>query len=154
LLQRLIKNKKQVSQLYLYSCDFESLYTNIKPEDATYRICKYIHDNNLIKLKNFDIVGFRSLLELIFTNYIFTFDGLYFVQKVGLPMGCKCGPMIANLYLYTYEINWLNVINPICYGRFFDDIMVANETPLDIDNFKNNFNYLKLNIETREKMPI
>ena len=144
LLQRLIKNKKQVSQLYLYSCDFESLYTNIKPEDATDRICKYINDNNLIKTKNFDIVGFRSLLELIFTNNIFTFNGLYFVQKVGLPMGCKCGPTIANLYLYTYEINWLNVNNSICYGRFIDDIMVANESPLDMDNFKNNFNYLKL----------
>ena len=152
LLQRLIKNKKRVSQLYLYSCDFESLYTNIKPVDATDRICKYINDNNLIKTKNFDIVGFRSLLELIFTNNIFTFNGLYFLQKVGLPMGCKCGPTIANLYLYTYEINWLNVNNPICYGRFIDDIMVANESPLDIDNFKNNFNYLKLNIETGEKI--
>jgi hypothetical protein len=30
--------------------------------------------------------------------------------------------------------------------------MVANESPLDIDNFKNNFNYLKLNIETGEKI--
>ena len=48
LLQRLIKNKKRVSQLYLYSCDFESLYTNIKTDDATDRICKYINDNNLI----------------------------------------------------------------------------------------------------------
>jgi hypothetical protein len=144
LLQRLIKYKKQVSQFYLYSCDFESLYTNIKPEDATYRICKYINDKNLIKSKHFDIVGFRSLLDLIFTNNIFTFNGLYFVQKVGLPMGCKCGPTIANLYLYTYEINWLNVNNPICYGRFIDDIMVANETPLDINNFKSNFKKVEL----------
>ena len=144
MLQRLIKYKKQVSQFYLYSCDFESLYTNIKPEDATYRICKYINDKNLIKSKHFDIVGFRSLLDLIFTNNIFTFNGLYFVQKVGLPMGCKCGPTIANLYLYTYEINWLNVNNPICYGRFIDDIMVANETPLDINNFKSNFKKVEL----------
>ena len=67
-------------------------------------------------------------------------------------MGCKCGPTIANLYLYTYEINWLNENNPVCYGRFIDDIMVANETPLDINIFKNTFNYLKLNIETGEKI--
>ena len=31
-LQRLVKHKKQLSNLYLHSCDFESLYTNIKPE--------------------------------------------------------------------------------------------------------------------------
>ena len=66
-------------------------------------------------------------------------------------MGCKCGPTIANLYLYTYEINWLNVNNPICYGRFIDDIMVANESPLDIDYFKNNFNYLKFKHRNRRK---
>jgi hypothetical protein len=65
---------------------------------------------------------------------------------------CMSGPTIANLYLFTYEINWLNVNNPICYGRFIRDLMVENESPKYKDNFKNNFNYQKLNIETGEKI--
>ena len=149
LLQRLNSIKSNsIKKLFLYSCDFESLYTNINPDDAINRICKYLKDNNLIKSKHFDLIGFKTFLKIIFKNNIFSFNGFYFLQLIGLPMGCKCGPTIANLYLFTIELDWVTKNSPLCYTRFIDDIMLASENELNTQNFENHFNYLKLNIQS------
>ncbi len=52
--------------------------------------------------------------------------------------------LLANLYIYTKEIHWYNISRPIFYGRFIDDILYINKGKLDIENFKNIFDFLKL----------
>jgi hypothetical protein len=44
-------------------------------------------------------------------------------------MGCKCGPTVANLYLYILEKHWLDLHTEVKYFRFIDDIIFiyANE---------------------------
>ena len=44
------------------------------------------------------------------------------------------------------ETKWLNINSPLVYKRFIDDIFLITKTNLDIESFKNNFEYLKLNI--------
>jgi hypothetical protein len=62
-------------------------------------------------------------------------------------MGCKCGPSVANLYLYILEKNWVSLnSSSILYKRFIDDIFIASTTELDLNEFSTQFNYLKLNI--------
>ena len=89
LLQKLneIKCNHLNSNLFLYSCDFGSLYTNIKPDIAIKSICRYLKEKKLIKTKHFDLFGFKHLLNLVFENNVFSYDGLYFLQLIGLPMG-------------------------------------------------------------------
>lgn len=89
--------------IHLYSCDFESLYTNIKPGHASSLICDFIKDHKIFDNEtHFSLFGLFTLLSLIFKNGYFSFNNQYYLQKVGLPMGCKCGPSVANLFLFIY----------------------------------------------------
>ena len=127
------------------SCDFESLYTNIKPNHAVNILTEFISEF----LNNNDFItplGFKTLLEIIFNNNTFKFDNMFFQQIIGVPMGCKCGPSVANLFLYLIERSWLNTNSPLVYARFIDDIFYASSSKLDIISFQNHFGYLKLNI--------
>ena len=94
--------------MYLFSCDFESLNTNNKPDDAVDRKGNFLQAENLIKSKHLSIEGLKIILMLIFKNNIFTINNQYYLQKVGLPMGCICGPTIANLFLFIIESVWIN----------------------------------------------
>lgn len=132
------------SNMYLYSCDFESLYTNIKPIHAVNLLTDFI--SKFLDSDYLTPVGFKSLLELIFNNNTFSFNNMYFQQLIGIPMGCKCGPSIANLFLHLIEKSWINLNSPSIYARFIDDIFYASHTPLNVTEFQNHFSYLKLNI--------
>ena len=35
-------------------------------------------------------------------NIYVQFDGMVYQQKVGIPMGANCAPLIAGLFLYCY----------------------------------------------------
>ena len=131
--------------IYLYSCDFESLYTNIKPEHASTLLTDFISEY-LVNSNYLSPFGFKTLLNIIFSNNYFTFENEYYQQNIGIPMGCKCGPSIANLFLYIIEKSWLTMNNPLIYCRFIDDIFYVSSEPLDKTAFCNHFDYLKLNI--------
>ena len=36
------------------------------------------------------------------------FGGLLFRQMVGIPMGTNCAPLLADLFLYSYENEFLD----------------------------------------------
>ena len=36
------------------------------------------------------------------------FDGMVYQQIVGIPMGTNCVPLIADLFLYCYERNFMS----------------------------------------------
>ena len=40
------------------------------------------------------------------------FDGMVYQQKVGIPMGTNCAPLIADLFLYCYERDFMTFTNP------------------------------------------
>ena len=145
-------NNREITKMYLYSCDFESLYTNIDPRDATNKICQYIKANKLLKSKHLKLEALKTILTLIFKNNVFKYENLYFVQLIGLPMGCKCGPTIANLYLYIIEESWVSSKKPLLYGRFIDDIVYGNDSALNTNDFEKHFKYLKLNIVHSDKI--
>ena len=42
------------------------------------------------------------MLEFLIAN-IFVLYVVFFQQRVGIPMGTNCSPIIANLFLYKYE---------------------------------------------------
>ncbi len=138
-----------IERIEIYSMDFESLYTNIKSNDAINKITEYLSRNfNNSHINN---IGLFEILTLIFKNNIFEFNNKYYNQINGLIMGVICGPSIANLYLYILEIKWYNLNNPLVYKRFIDDIFYVNIGELDLEKFFEIFDYLKLNI-VKEKI--
>jgi hypothetical protein len=136
--------------IYLYSCDFESLYTNINKEDAIYLITVYVKD--FLNTKFITTYCFGQILKPIFENNVFKFKEKFFIQIRGIAMGCICGPSLANIFVYKLEKKWINIHRPIIYYRFIDDIIIATSKELDINTFKNQYLNLKLNIVTGKKV--
>ena len=143
-------NKVEVKEnYYIYSCDFEGLYTNINTKEAIQLITDYFKTRISQYILDIDITGFNEILKLILYNNIFSFDKYYFIQINGLAMGGKCGPSIANMYVYIKEKDWLNLNSPhniIIYNRFFDDIFIISKYDILHSNFKSIFSNLILNI--------
>jgi len=150
--QQLIQETNNIrfdsKNINLYSCDFESLYSNIKPDDAIPKICDFLYyETDIFRLNKIDYIGFKEILKLIFKFSNFSFNNQHYLQRNGIPMGCICGPSIANLYVYILEKEWLNKHKDIIYYRFIDDIFIASGYKINLLEFKSTFGYLKLNIE-------
>jgi hypothetical protein len=43
------------------------------------------------------------MLEILIDNVVVIFGGRVFQQTVGIHMGTKCAPLLADLFLYSYE---------------------------------------------------
>jgi hypothetical protein len=111
-------------------------------------ICSFLQSQDIFSSNShFDIVAFNKIFSLIFSNNVFSFKDRHFKQTIGLPMGCVCGPSVANLYLAILEHNWLQINEHILiYKRFIDDIFIFTDSEMDTDLLQKQFLYLKLNI--------
>jgi hypothetical protein len=47
------------------------------------------------------------MLEFLIDNIFVSFGGILFQQVVSIPMGTKCAPLLADLFLYSYESEFL-----------------------------------------------
>jgi hypothetical protein len=47
------------------------------------------------------------MLEFLIDKIVVSFGGILFQQVVGIPMGTNCTPLIADLFLYSYESAFL-----------------------------------------------
>jgi hypothetical protein len=80
------------------------------------------------------------LLNWLIDNIYVTFGDKVFRQKIGIPMGTDCAPFLANLFLYSYEYEWIdtqrihknysmvNAFKNCC--RYIDDLCMANNDGL------------------------
>ena len=76
------------------------------------------------------------MLEFLIDNIFVKFGGRIFQQIVGIPMGTNCAPLLADLFLYLYESEFLqNLIKNkkiketrlfnLTY-RYIDDVLSIN----------------------------
>ena len=47
------------------------------------------------------------MLNFLIDNIFVTFGGRVFQQTVGIPMGTNCAPLLADLFLYYYEADFM-----------------------------------------------
>ena len=47
------------------------------------------------------------MLDFLIDNIFVTFGGRVFQQTVGIPMGTNCAPLLADLFLYYYEADFM-----------------------------------------------
>ena len=76
------------------------------------------------------------LLNWLIDNIFVTFGDKLFRQVIGIPMGTDCAPFLANLFLYSYEFEWIDkqrklkkyhVLRSFKHCcRYLDDLLMAN----------------------------
>ena len=77
-----------------------------------------------------------KMIEFLIDNIFVQFGGRLFRQVIGIPMGTNCAPLLADLFLYPYDNEFLdNMIRSghrrlarsfnLCY-RYIDDLIVFN----------------------------
>ena len=82
------------------------------------------------------------MVEFLIDNIFAKFGGCLFRQVIGIPMGTNCAALLADLFLYFYESEFLNdMIRSshrklarsfnLCY-RYIDDLIVSTTRSLRI----------------------
>ena len=142
--------------------DFSTLYTSIPHDLLKSRISNLVHNAfrkkdgsvrythiKLTRAKGYfthDINGggdnmftadsICEMIEFLIDNIFVQFGGRLFRQVIGIPMGTNCAPLLADLFLYSYENEFVdNMIRSghrrlarsfnLCY-RYIDDLIVFN----------------------------
>ena len=49
-----------------------------------------------------------KMIELLIDNIFGQFGGCLFRQVIGIPVGTNCAPLLADLFLYSYENEFLD----------------------------------------------
>ena len=62
------------------------------------------HSDSTKKFSEHDII---NILEFLIDNIFVIFGGRVFQQTVGIPMSTNCVPLLANLFLYSYEADFI-----------------------------------------------
>jgi hypothetical protein len=57
--------------------------------------------------KKFSETDIFNMLEFLIDNIFVMFGGRIFQQTVGMPMGTNCAPLLADLFLNSYEANFI-----------------------------------------------
>ena len=80
------------------------------------------------------------MLEFLIDNICVMLGGPVFQQTVGIPMGTNCDPLLVDLFLYSYEADFIQgllVKNEKKLARFFnltfsytDDVLSLNNSRL------------------------
>ena len=47
------------------------------------------------------------MIEFLIDNIYVKLVGHVYQQTVGIPMGTNCGPLVADLFLYSYEADFV-----------------------------------------------
>ena len=80
----------------------------------------------------------EQMLDFLIDNIFVSFGGTLFQQVVGIPMGTNCAPLLADLFLYSYESEFLQKLvkdKKIHEARAFnftyryiDDVLSINDS--------------------------
>ena len=120
---KILEKTKFSIDSFLFTVDFESLYTNIPVTDTIEMMKTLVFQfQKVIPNAHFVI----DLLELVLKNSLMTFDKEYFQQIFGIIMGTNLAPILANLYLAMRQEEFKNkskhdVTWPKLFLRFIDD---------------------------------
>ncbi|KAK6173953.1 hypothetical protein SNE40_017319 [Patella caerulea] len=50
------------------------------------------------------------MLDFLIDNIFIEFGGEIYQQAVGIPMGTNCAPLLADLFLYSYEAEYIQAL--------------------------------------------
>ena len=99
-----LKSFTQVSSIRTF--DFSTLCTTLPHDKLKTRLKETIHKAFKQNSKGktcYSEEQVISMLEFLIDSIFVSFGGTLFQQVVGIPMGTNCAPLLADLFLYSYE---------------------------------------------------
>ena len=78
-----------------------------------------------------------NMLEFLIDNIFVIFGVRVFQQTVGIPMGTNCAPLLADLFLYSYEADFIQgllKINEKKLARSFNFTFRYTDDVLSLNN--------------------
>ena len=187
-----INDKKSAKRISCF--DFSTLYTNIPHDKLLERLNGLVdfafkggNRNNICfnyngtaywgrkaKKKCFTKHSLKQALNHLISNCYFSVENIVLRQKIGIPMGIDPAPFWANLFLYTYEHEYIKklikedrvkakhfhstfrFIDDLCslndggmFGRVFKDIY-PDELELKVEHEGYSGTFLHLDIRVEE----
>ena len=153
------QNLSHINSIKTY--DFSTLYTTIPHDKLKTRLCNIIdscffnkdgkrkysylvisHSKNyFVKLHSdsthkYSEVDIKAMLEFLIDNIFVVFGNQVFQQSVGIPMGTNCAPLLADLFLYSYEAEFIQKLLrekkkslAVAFNstfRYIDDVLSIN----------------------------
>ena len=98
------------------------------------------HSDSENKYTEDDII---NMLEFLVDNIFVVFGGKVFQQIVGIPMGTNCAPLLAYIFLYSYEAEFIQsllstrkkkIASQFNFTyRYIDDVLSINNP--DFENY-------------------
>ena len=98
------------------------------------------HSDSKKKYTEEDII---KMLEFLVDNIFVVFAGKGFLQIIGIPMGTNCAPLLADIFLYSYEAEFIQFL--LSAGkkrlasqfnfthRYIDDVLSSNSSDFEND---------------------
>jgi hypothetical protein len=100
------------------------------------------------------------LIEWLIDNTYVVVGDCVFRQTVGIPMGTDCAPFLANLFLFSYEFDYLNkllkqkkfkILYKFRYcARYIDDLLLINNDNFLVSN-KHDIYPIELDLTSDDK---
>ena len=147
-------NERSVRNIRTF--DFSTLYTSIPHKKLKKRMAKVISQCFNVSGRQYIRIGKTSAcwsrsrggqncwnaaelikhVNCLIDNIYVVCGGCLFRQVIGIPMGTDCAPFLANLFLYSYECEWLlqkfeqkdfDILRKFNYCfRYIDDLLCIN----------------------------
>ena len=120
--------RKQFQATSVTTWDFSTLYTSIPHEKLKHRIPELLEKTYAVRRKSFNATdNFRTFwtdekkcnryhfscrdlcraIDFLIDNIFVRFGGKVFRQVIGIPMGTNSAPLLADLFLHTYEYEFI-----------------------------------------------
>ena len=133
----------------LISLDVQDLFTNIPVKRAVDIAINKIGNSEQFCTSNITITELKQILLTSLNNNYCQFNGKYYKQKQGLPMGNALSPILADLYMNDYMEKYMNKINkPSKIWRYVDDILIITEmNEQEIEGYVEHLNNIKSKIK-------
>ena len=72
------------------------------------------HSDSKNKYSEDDII---KMLEFLIDNIFVVFPGKVFQQIVGIPIGTNCAPLLTDIFLYSYEAEFIQSYSFFVLGK-------------------------------------
>ena len=130
----------------LVSFDVNSLFTNVPVEETLLFLQNHLQDNPIDM--PFSLETLVKLLRLCLDHCYFSFNGKYFIQQRGYPMGNCLSPVLCNLYMEHFERDLLQTVVDFefTWFRYVDDVFAVVPDNLELEPFLRRLNSLSTSI--------
>ena len=112
----------------MLSYDVVSLYTKVPVDDAlTFIEGQLSQDTSLGERTSLSVQDIMEGCRHCLLSTVFVFDGIVYHQTEGLPMGSPLSPIVANLFMESFEQQALQTFTnpPRIWRRYVDDTFVV-----------------------------